>query len=171
MPLIRAFSAKQEFGSEWHQFLHPNADATYHVLDLELTKKCFPFPFQTRVIEIREMQIFLKLNSDIEYSDAQLSLVLKRPDGTLPYSTPDPNFMVSGSPVKGLPYIKAFEEQIKNLGEWLIEVPGVNIDNNGQETRKDIPEKLRHPDKPQMLNPNAIDDLIVVCHYSVPKPT
>jgi hypothetical protein len=167
VPLLRAFSARQEFPSEWHQFLHPKETDESHKLDLAITPNRFPFQFRNKSIVIREMQFFLKLKDGTEYDDdgQLLSLTLRKPNQERPYI--DPSFKIAGSPVENIPYLKAFEEQSEPLGDWCLEVPGVDIASDGSETRRNIPDYLSHPDNEQRLNPDAIDDLIIVCHYSV----
>jgi hypothetical protein len=171
--LIRAFSAKHEFPSEWHQFLHPNARADHHNLNLDLSQKRFPFQFCDKTIGIKSMHVFLQLNeewkaqNDFEYDDGEqlLSIVLKNSEGDRPYADPDPEFTVRGSLIENVPSVIAFREKDQSPGVWLIEIPGAD-DNT--ETRRGIPRELSlFPENPLRLNPNAIDDLIIVCYYSV----
>ena len=167
--LVRAFSAKQEFPSEWHQFLHPNVEASHHSLDLDLSEKRFPFQFRDRTIEIKSMHLFLKLKEEFEYEDAKpLSLLLKNPDRNRSYATPDaknldPGFKVASSLIENLPCIAAFKDKNEKPGTWSVEVPGFKK----KDARGEIPKRLSHPKNSLALNPDAIDNLIVVCHYSV----
>jgi hypothetical protein len=139
-----------------------------------LSQKRFPFQFSDKTVEIRSMHVFLQLKEEwkaqhgFEYDDDDpLSMLLRNPQGDRPYADADPEFRVRGSLIENVPSIVAFRENSQSPGEWLIEIPGVDITDDDTETRRSLPENLSHPHKPLALNPDAIDDLIVVCYYSV----
>src|SRR5262249_372175 len=67
--LMRLFSIRHEFPTEWHRFLHPSNTETSPTVELALTKERFPFQFVGRTIRISAARLFLKLRVDIPYSD------------------------------------------------------------------------------------------------------
>jgi hypothetical protein len=61
--LQRMFSAKHEFPSEWHRFLHPADTADRQSLQLELTPERFPFQFRGREVQINQVELFMTLKT------------------------------------------------------------------------------------------------------------
>lgn len=175
--LLRLFSAKHEFASEWYRFLHP-AD-TKQTLSIGLTMERFPFQLRGKVLQIDAMHLFLKLKEGLTYKDNQpfaynddkpLAFILKREDGT---ELPPSNFKSKGSPIAGLPYAEPLNPQSdteplnaqgEKPGQWSLEVKEDDVKKvnallqqvvtiNGQEHVR--------------LNPDAIEDVWIVCQYQV----
>jgi hypothetical protein len=59
-PLMRAFSMKHEFPTEWHMFLHPAVEDGEQVLSFTLEKEQFPFFTQERTISVMKLEVFAK---------------------------------------------------------------------------------------------------------------
>lgn len=169
-PLARLFSLKHEFPSEWHRFLSPIDTDKKQALSLDLTPERFPFMFRRKKIEIKTANLFLKPKEGLEYKDVEpLVFDLKKEGGTEFLAK---KFLMAGSPIEGLPYNEPFNGQsveVKEGDKWFFEVE-----------RTDIPESLRQKDKDGKdvvveingqkyfrLNPDAIKDIFLVCHYSV----
>lgn len=169
VPLILAFSLKHDFPSEWHHFLYSSTGEDSHSLYLDLNQKRFPHQFSSKVIQINSIQVFLRLNNSVEYDEhvERLSMVLKNPDGDRPYEEPDPEFSVSGSLIENMPYLEVVFDDGQTTGVWLFEIPGIDPADDSVDTRKSIPAELRHPDNPAMLNPDAIEDMLVICKYRI----
>lgn len=186
-PLVRLFSARHEFPNEWHKFLHPKDTDKEQTLQLGLTSERFPFQFQTKTIKISQMELFVKLQETLDYEDAQpLRFDLKRVGGT---EFPAQEFKVPGSPITDLPHVKPFEKKDEVLGKWLIDVDREGGDANTEtDTEMDtdsevvacIPPWLRLKDNDDnyvvveignkiyyQLNPDAIEDIVIVVQYSV----
>jgi len=66
-PLMRMFSMKQDFPTEWNEFLHPRTDGSEQVLALTLRKKRFPFFAQERDINVVKIDLFVK-SSEGDYN-------------------------------------------------------------------------------------------------------
>jgi hypothetical protein len=54
--LTRVFSAAHEFGSEWHKFMYPTAEATSQKLTLKMNKHLFSFMFQERPLNVSQIR-------------------------------------------------------------------------------------------------------------------
>ena len=162
--LFQVFSAKQEFPSQWHRFLHPTGEENPQDLKLDLIQKRFPLQFKDRDIKITTMDVFLQLKEGIEYSDESPLLVFsfKNPNEEKLYPSPSsetpPGFKINKS--MGLPFIQPFTESEETLGTWTIKVE-VSGDYK-------IPKYLKKDDSSR-LNPDAIEDLFIVCHYTISK--
>jgi hypothetical protein len=145
--------------------LHPKDKDEKQALQLNLTSERFPLLFKAREIVINSMQLFLKLKEGLVYDDEDtLKFNLKNENVT--EVTPQ-EFKVIGSLIKDLPYYaKSFENPHEIPGNWLMEV-------NRAADSAQIPEKLRLKDKDGgeknffQLNPEAIEDIIIMVQYSV----
>ncbi len=174
--LYRMFSAKHEFPSQWHKFLHPTDKDDSQVLDLDLKPEQFPFPFRKKVIEVQAGSFFLlKLKDGVEYDDGDanrlgFNLLKKEGDAADELLAADLKFESTGSPVKDLPYAKALEQnESLEKEKWSIKVK-----------RTTIPEWLRQKNKDGTfevvtinsenrfrLNLDAIEDIWMVLQYSI----
>lgn len=65
-PLMRMFSMRYEFPSEWHKFLYPAEDAE-QVLGFTMGMERFPFFVQDRLVVVMRMDVFAKCTQDGEY--------------------------------------------------------------------------------------------------------
>ena len=59
-PNLRLFSLKHEFPGEWNRFLHPADTATDQIMTLTLSMERFPFQFRGKLIQIDQVDLFLK---------------------------------------------------------------------------------------------------------------
>ncbi|HWP91824.1 MAG TPA: neuraminidase-like domain-containing protein [Thermodesulfobacteriota bacterium] len=158
-PLARLFSAKHEFPSEWHRFLHPADTATSQTLKLELTQERFPFQFRGKTIEISQIELFLKLKDGVNpengktyaeiYADGNpLTVSLTSPD-----STDSKPLDSIASFLNGIPH--AVMDVSRGLGIWVLTAQKADI-----EQLVTVLGKL-----------DAIEDIIILCHYSVQDET
>ena len=154
-PLARLFSAKHEFPTQWHQFLHPtNAIAT---LSLDLCLERFPFQFRGKKIEIQQIELFLSLKEGAKpgtnktylefYGDNPLAIAITSANGTVNNKILNSNL----SFLNGIPHL-LLEDTVVPLevssGEkaaWSITVDSTKL--------KQVQD--------------AIVDLWIVCHYSI----
>lgn len=163
--LARLISAKHEFPTEWYPFLNPADPAPggsiVQTLVLSLTPERFPFQFRGGEIAIHAAHVFPKLKDKhaTKYDDAN---PLEFRHQTQPTPEAEPNqFKIAGSPVKDLPYAKAFEGQAQSPGEWsiMVEVETLpaalcqTVTIGGVETKR--------------LNLEAIKDIWLVCQYGL----
>ncbi len=66
-PLMRMFSMKHEFPTEWHKFLHPATEGGKQVLRLTIGKERFPFFAQDRTIVVMRIDVFAKCTQAGDY--------------------------------------------------------------------------------------------------------
>ncbi len=59
-PLMRMFSMKHEFPTEWHKFLYPATEGGEQVLSFTLGKEHFPFFAHDRGITLMKLEVFAK---------------------------------------------------------------------------------------------------------------
>lgn len=144
--LFRLFSAKHEFPSKWHKFLHPADLVTSQTLQLALTSERFPFLFRDKTININKVEFLLKLGGGFTSSDgAGIQFTITHPSGTTPLEF-NPSDTFGG-------LLNSQRELTSSLGDWSLQVTS-------------IPTALTSDDSDR-LNPNAIGDIFIVCHYSV----
>jgi hypothetical protein len=180
--LMRLFSVRHEFPSEWHRFLHPANTATIQTLEFVLNKARFPFQFIGRTITLHSAKLYLKLKQDdITYNDEE-PLVFGLNNGVIS-DGPRYEFKVDGSPIDGLAHT-AFEgmsiEVSEDSDNWVIEISRAADPQRDGILYPDIPQSLRQKNRIQSdevmrinskdyfrLNPNAIEDIWVLCNYSI----
>ena len=157
----RLFSAKHEFSSDWYRFLHPADTATSQMLALDLSMERFPFLFRGMQLNIQAMQLFLKLQDGFVYDDSKaLTFTFGKDSNPGTSST----FKLGGSPISTLPYAEALQGSVGSVGKWILTVQGSDIaklDPTLQRTVTINGQNFVH------LNPDAIEDLWLVCQYSI----
>jgi hypothetical protein len=137
--LFRFFSAKRDFPNEWHQFLHRTAGETGQ-LSLDLEEKRFPFQFKDKITEIKWQKLFIKLKDDTSNADlGPFKISITSPDEIVT----EANFPTI--PAEPLKLLEATLDNTvtENFGTWLLEVTEGSLD------------------------PDAIEDIGVLCHYSI----
>jgi len=146
--LFRSFSARHEFPNQWNRFLYPPDDQETQTLELEMNTDRFPYLFREKEIQINKTAIFIWLEKDFENVDGQdIQLEITHPNGTITFD----NFSVWNN-VTGLVY--AEQEFSASPGSWSVQVVG-------------LPTDLQDEDNASRLNPDAVDDIGIVCFYSV----
>lgn len=147
--LARSFSIRHEFNSAWHRFLNPATTQADQTLTLPLGRERFPFLFQGRAITINSITLLAKVTSDVQntHNAGTLRLTLSEGD-TAPTSTNhQPADLLSLSNWNGL--LRADQEFNAQPGNWTI---NAWLDDDGTATR---------------FAPDALEDLLLVCHYTV----
>ena len=142
--LFRLFSAKREFPNQWHKFLHPKAGKANH-MDLQLEEKFFPFQFKGKITEITCQKLFVKLKDAIStQGPSSFKLTLRSPDET--------DFVASFG-ITGDKLLKAtFENTVSiEFGTWTLSVT-------------ELPDSLKVSNH---LNPEAVEDIGILCSYSI----
>jgi Tc toxin complex TcA C-terminal TcB-binding domain len=143
----RLFSARHEFSSEWHRFLHPPAAATGdQTLTLALNNERFPYIFQDRAITIDRIELFLKVESGFAKTHNESTLKLSLEEGT---AASNNNNKLSIAASQGL--LQAEKSPVGSPGDWTLTA--------WLEPVADGPH--------QRLDANAIEDLVIVCHFSI----
>jgi len=162
--LTRLYSARHEFSDEWYRFLTPPDAAPGQTLSLELSKERFPFQYRGRDIHISQVELFLTFKADdatklYREHGAALKISLTPPGGTA----------ASGSLasllafLNGVPYGR-LDVGGSGLGTWTLGIADADI--------AAIAADLRHSVTVggavhQRLKADAIQDLVLVCHYSI----
>ena len=108
------------------------------------------------------MKLYLILNDECKYKDAQpLSFTFKKKGSAQVTSHA---FKLSGSDVTNLPAALLFEKKNKSLVEWIVEVKESGTETNLPSWRyKEVIGGVKH----FRLNPKAIEDIAIVCCYTV----
>ncbi len=163
--LLRLFSLKHEFPTEWHRFLNPSDFAAAHTLTLTLTPERFSFLLRGKRIALEAVTLFLKMADDFNYVANGHNLTIHLTQNSQEQGEPG-RFGTAGSPITGLPFAKVditsgdiprtlvFEVLESDLptakateATWW---QSVNV-NGVDHTR---------------LRPKAIEDIWIVCRYS-----
>jgi hypothetical protein len=158
-PLARMFSLKHEFPTEWYHFLHPVDAATPK---LDLTQERFPFQFRGKTITIHQMKLFLKIKDEFVYDDKKQALVFH----FLPESSPSPlSFVRDGSPIKDLPCAdpKIADMPVPSYPNLLVQEDELPKGVSSKTTWWQKLDGTNHT----RLKPDAIEDIWLVCYYSV----
>jgi hypothetical protein len=152
--LVRLFSAKHEFPTEWHRFLHPPEAQTNQFVTVGLTRDRFPFQFQSKTINVTTVELFLKIHNTLTYTTLKIFFQPTQP--TPPVST-DGIDLVKDTILNDLPHGPKTFTSSDNLGPWTLLA-----------TESSIPASLSlQVNSHTRLNPEAIEDLWILCHYTV----
>jgi hypothetical protein len=178
--LLRFFSLRHEFPTEWYKFLNPLAADTAQTMMVALNKERFPFQYRGRKIGISQVDLLLKFN-DInntqlfktgtplgDFGTPGILNVYLTPSPFVPGQKPQPPtqppanakpIALKSTPVNfdGVPY--GTGPVITSLG-WLwlqVFTTGSTIGN--------VPSTLL--DGNHHLLADSIEDIFMVCHYSV----
>jgi Tc toxin complex TcA C-terminal TcB-binding domain/Neuraminidase-like domain/Salmonella virulence plasmid 28.1kDa A protein/Putative peptidoglycan binding domain len=139
--LTQMYSLRHEFGTEWSRFLS-TVTGEKRSLTMPLTRERFPFLFQGKKITINEMELIVKPKT-ADHNASTLVLTLGAGD------------VASGAPLP--------------LQPWNDLVRGPKTLNNqpGSFTM----QAWRHVDnKDVKVEADGIQDILVVCHYTVSEP-
>jgi hypothetical protein len=66
-PLMRMFSMRHEFSTEWHRFLHPPVAGDDQVMKVTFRREHFPFFTRERNLDIRKVEILAKTSRTGDY--------------------------------------------------------------------------------------------------------
>ncbi len=180
--LFRLFSARHEFPSQWHQFLHPADTAVSQTLNLDLKQEKFPFQFQEQFpdteIQISSVELFLLIKDSTIYAGDHSSYAAATPLKVSPTPPVDPDdptktYDLERNPVfGGLPHTVINYESSpitldpSNVEVWKLEVSEEDIKNIAAGLQQTI--RVNGEDHVH-LKPDAIEDIVIVCHYSVSR--
>jgi receptor-binding and translocation channel-forming TcA subunit of Tc toxin/ABC toxin-like protein/neuraminidase-like protein/putative peptidoglycan binding protein/virulence plasmid A protein len=141
--LALPFSLRHEFSNNWHQFLNPPADSTVdQAITIALTKDRFPFLFQNNGININTIELFVKVKPELADALNESTLKLSLEAGTDRSNNP---LTLAGW--NGL--LRAAKATAGHPGEWTLTIWLVTGDGLHQR-----------------LDPNALLDILLVCHYT-----
>lgn len=148
--LALPISLRHEFPSAWHRFLNPpqpsqqeDGESDHPTLTMNLGPERFPFLFQGRPIIINKIEMFEKVRPEFASTHNESTLKL-----SLEAGTDASDAALNMSPWKGL--LRAAKSPGGELDNWTLTgwlEPGGNSD--------------------ERIDPNAIEDILLVCHYSL----
>jgi hypothetical protein len=156
--LFRGFSARHEFSTEWHRFLHPAGDAP-HRLVLSLDADRFPMFVRNRAVKIDRVMALVRLKAGLAYdNDDPLSLTVQGPTGgTRPIQLQVIDTQAGGLPAGEVDYGSS-GVALSSTTPWRIEIsalPAVlstTVEIDGEPVT--------------ILDPETIEDLGLIVHYT-----
>ena len=144
--LARLVSLRHEYPSEWYHFLHPAGATDTQSLTFALTPERFPFLSQGRNITLGKFEVFVQVEDAFAGTYIADTLKFALASGT---SAPTPA-TAQTSDMLSLAFWNGVLRGEKTFGS----APG-NWTLNGWLNAGD------------QLDPNAIEDIVVVCHYAI----
>ena len=178
--LQRLFSLKHEFPTEWYKFLHPSdPTTTSQSMQIALGNERFPYQYRGKTITQTQAELVL-LFSDPQFltdyrNGTSLSLELGPPNATIPPSITNPSSVtltsstgvLGGAPYGSIAQPKPAGPNAPN--SWVLqalETAIAQIDphlylKNTVAASDGTTTTYHH------LNPDVIDDILLLCHYSV----
>jgi len=173
--LVRLFSLRHEFPSEWSRFLNSTGGTALHgrSASLDLSVGRFPFTFRGKAISINRVDLFLQfkeIHDNQTYSrngtplgdyaaGKPLTLSLAPPGG----SAVDMHLKSEPSILAGMPRASAdLSDQTAGLGSWTIGLREEDIAAIAPSLRVEGGAPGIY-----QLKSDAFSDIMCVCHYSV----
>ena len=148
----RLFSIKHEYPGEWSKFLHSIADSSPHAMNVNLSGDRFPFTPPGRTIKVHGVGLyFLLKGTAVEFHGPLLLQITMSSDSPVDLSLAD----------KGLDGVLQDSFAVERSLPLAI---GIALPRDSS-----LPGSLKLPDSAvsvPTLNPDAVEDLYVVCHYS-----
>jgi hypothetical protein len=143
-PLARLFSLKHEFPTAWSRFLHPtDVTASQQTLQLDIGMERFPFQYRGKTITCQEAEIFLLMKEGASLQDGTPA---KDHTGFDLYLDQVQYQLKQDQALRGI--LRARQPVAGSLpGTWLLEAKSTDIS----------------------LVAEAIEDLFLLCHYTVTK--
>ncbi len=144
--LHQAFSARHEFSTALHRFLHPPAEAEQVQLTLDLARDRFPHMFKGRDLQVDQVHLFVRLDEEFSGADATGTVfTLTHPGGEeiLDLGAASALGNLRQISVGGL---------ASSAGEWVLDLTSVGSDLEGEAGR---------------LDPQAVEDVLLILHYTV----
>ncbi len=147
--LARSFSLRHEFPSDFHRMLNPPTGQTGDQrMAMAIEKRRFPFLVQGRPIALTRIDAFVKIRPDFvaTYTPDVMRVLLQPPTG--PAGPP----MALNEWRRGV--LRGEQAPAGTLGTWTVSV--------WRDTDPDPAVEAHAP-----VDPNAIEDIVLVCGYTV----
>jgi hypothetical protein len=152
-PLMRMFSMKHDFPTDWHKFLNPATVAGDQILSFTLGKERFPFFAQNRTIKVMKIDMFAKCTTAGSYH-----MVLS-------YTDHNDN-TVSSSQIT-MPQNNNYGK----LNNATINVKSAGLNLEELDISKKMSLKVKHSTaadyKSLVVKPPEIEDIFLVFHYKM----
>jgi hypothetical protein len=173
------FSARHEFPSEWHRFLYPTNTDARQTLQLKLAPERFPFQHREKTIEIQQLDLFMKFSDEeVEkkyrgeggtgnVTSAPLTVYLRAPGAS---SVKDAKLESDDDFLSGVAYatVRVTHKPKSTDPPWEIEAQSVDIEKMNDDLHDSTTVGGASVYR---LKPDVVEDLLVVCHYSVVQST
>jgi hypothetical protein len=166
-PLIRMFSLKHEFSSEWHKFLNPTVAGSDQVLSLTLRNEHFPFFTKDRTINVKKLQVLMKTNRGGDY---KMILTVTDIASPLPPAAPTINTSNEVTLPENVTY-----DNMRMATLTADSAATVNINVEDMDVFRELTLKFRHsadistPQKYNQIdkNPEEIAEAFLMIHYNL----
>lgn len=164
-PLLRMFSLKHEFSTEWYKFLNPTIAGSDQVLSLSLRKEHFPFFSKNRTINVKKVQVLMKTNRSGDYK-----MILTITDIASP-ALPAPPIILTSAEIKMPENLTYDNMQMTTLTADSAATANINVED--MDVFKEWTLKFKHNSDADYHSidiapkPEEISDLFVVFHYSL----
>ena len=161
--LLRFFSLKHEFPTQWYQFLNPaDLNASSQIMTIALDSQRFPFQYRGRQLKTTHLDLFLS------FRDPANNTVYQQGKALLPVSIGDGKTSANArlnsvsTLLSGIPFASLL------LGT---SIPASLTLTVAEADVKNLPSSLQQTvdsgdSAHQRLNTDAIDDIFLVCYYS-----
>jgi hypothetical protein len=158
---------KHEFPTEWYKFLNPAATAISQSMQICVGPERFPFQFRQRKFQFSQVELFLLFKTpqfqQAYVGGAQLVLYLGPASSTNPSSA---RLASNVSILGGLAYgsISQPQQPTGSPLTWVLTTNNTDIQKISTSLQNVVNSggtNYCH------LNPAAIDDILILCHYSV----
>jgi len=163
--LLRMFSLKHEFPTDWYRFLHPSDTAASQTMTFSLSMERFPFQLRGKAIQISQVNLFLKfkdINDQNNYAKGDVLTLYLMPPGDPP-PVPSGGALVPDHSLDGLPHATIQLQPWPAVGSWLIEARDADVQSIAASLRTTITAA----NGPHFrLKPELLDDLVMVLHFS-----
>ncbi len=144
--LAQTVSARHEFPTEFHRFLHPSAHTDPQTLALDLTTGHFPYLFKNRDIVVESAAIVVQMaDAFADASGSGTTFTLAFPGGEAAVD-------LGTAAAMGNLRMVALDDLSSAPGEWTLTMSGVG---------GDLADEAGH------LNAGAVEDIIVVVRFTV----
>jgi hypothetical protein len=152
-PLMRMFSMKHEFPTEWHKFLYPVTEGTEQVLSFTIGKKRIPFFAQDRDIVVMKIEVFAKCTQAGDYH-----MVLS-------YINFDEDIVTSSQ------ITMPQNESYGGLNKATINVNDAGLNLEELDITGEMGLKVKHSTAPDytslVTEPGEVEDIFLVFHYKL----
>jgi hypothetical protein len=166
--LLRYFSLRHEYPTDWYKFLNPPDSATNQSMLIALDNSRFPYQYRGKSIKISKAALVLLYSDGFQSSQSiiappPLNIGPANPGVQLTSLAPTSNPALKGAPL----YIYAKPSQPASPApsqppSWILQVTGPSDGSGGSA----LWVTSSSGGAPYHLNPNAIADIFLICTYS-----
>ena len=172
-PRARLFSLKHEFPTDWYRFLHPtDLNATDQTMQMDLSIERFPFQFRGKSLQISSVELFLSFKepqqSNADYHQGEM---LANPPLSGSFcallcagSTSASGTLESDPQLCDMPHLRPLLFAAPIPVPLSLTLVVSNVANIAQPLRQPV---TSNEEPCWRLNVAAINDVLLVCHYTV----